>query len=89
MTKVLEFTELPDALRLEPLAENRYTVQNIGDPASRDVVFGGQLLAQSIIACASRHPDKKVRSIQTIFARAARVSDPVELVWPTPRCRPA
>jgi acyl-CoA thioesterase-2 len=83
MTNVLELADLPDVLRLQPLGDDRYAVPNVGDANRRDVVFGGQLLAQSIVATASRHPGKNVRSIHAIFARAARVSEPVELVADT------
>jgi acyl-CoA thioesterase len=68
-----------DPLRVLPLGEDRYSVANVGDPADRDVVFGGQVLAQSIVVAALRHPGKKVRTIQTVFARAARVSAALEL----------
>jgi acyl-CoA thioesterase-2 len=32
-------------------------------------VFGGQLLAQSIVAAARDHPDKRVKTLHTVFAR--------------------
>ncbi|HEY6532782.1 MAG TPA: acyl-CoA thioesterase domain-containing protein [Acidimicrobiales bacterium] len=68
-----------DVLQVLPLGGDRYSVVNVGDPAERDVVFGGQVLAQSIVVAALRHPGKKVRTIQTVFARAARVSAALEL----------
>jgi acyl-CoA thioesterase len=66
-------------LRVEPTAPNRYRVQNEGDPALRDVVFGGQLLGQMIMAASAHSPGKQVRTIHTIFPRAARVSAATEL----------
>ena len=66
-------------LKLEPAGPGRYRVQNEGDPAVRDVVFGGQLLGQMIVAASASSPGKSVRTLHTIFARAARVSAATEL----------
>ena len=66
-------------LHLEPAAPGRYRVRNEGDPTVRDVVFGGQLLGQMIVAASANSPGKQVRTIHTIFARAARVSATTEL----------
>jgi len=66
-------------LRVEPAGAGRYRVENEGDPAVRDVVFGGQLLGQMIMAASAGQPGKRVRTIHTIFARAARVSAATEL----------
>jgi acyl-CoA thioesterase-2 len=45
----------------------------------RGVVFGGQMLGQAIVAASRRMPTKRVRSVQTVFARGAKVSDPVDI----------
>jgi acyl-CoA thioesterase len=66
-------------LRLEPLGGGRFRAPNEGDPAQRDVVFGGQLLGQMIVAASASHPGKHVRTLHTIFARAARVSAETQL----------
>jgi acyl-CoA thioesterase len=66
-------------LHLEPAAPGRYRVRNEGDPTVSDVVFGGQLLGQMIVAASANSPGKQVRTIHTIFARAARVSAATEL----------
>jgi acyl-CoA thioesterase len=66
-------------LHVEPAGPGRYRVQNEGDPAVRDVVFGGQLLGQMIMAASASSPGKQVRTIHTLFARAARVSAATEL----------
>jgi acyl-CoA thioesterase II len=79
MSNVLELTDLPAALRLERTGEGRYSIRNLGDAETRDVVFGGQLLAQTIVAAASEQPGKHVRSVQMLFARAARIGEPVAL----------
>jgi acyl-CoA thioesterase-2 len=45
-----------------------------------DIVFGGQMLGQAIIAAARQMPTKRVKSVQIIFARSARVTAPVDVV---------
>lgn len=65
----------------EPTGENTFTAQT--GPAGEDerqVVEGTQVLAQSIVAAAKRFPDKSVRSVYAVFARAVMVAaGPVEL----------
>ena len=68
-------------LQLEPAGPGRHRVRNEGDPAVRDVVFGGQLLGQMIMAASASSPGKQVRTLHTIFARAARVSAATELAF--------
>jgi acyl-CoA thioesterase II len=46
---------------------------------SRGVVFGGQMLGQAIIAASRHMPKKRVRSVQAVFARGAKVCDPVDI----------
>ena len=70
---------MSDVLRLEPAGPGRFGVRNEGDPAVHDVVFGGQLLGQTIVAASASCPEKRVRTLHTIFARAARVSAATEL----------
>jgi acyl-CoA thioesterase II len=69
----------PDAFRLTPVGERRYMATSIGDPAVRDVVYGGQLLAQMILASNAVAETKQVASIHTVFARSASVSSPLEI----------
>ena len=71
--------DVPEILRLEPVGEARYAVQNEGDPAVNNVVFGGQLLAQMIIAATAHSDGKSVKTINAIFARAGRVDQPTEI----------
>jgi acyl-CoA thioesterase len=66
-----------ETLDLEP-ADNGFRASNLG--AGGGVVFGGQLLAQSIVAAAHTQPDKEVKSIHTVFTRSARDDQPVDLV---------
>jgi acyl-CoA thioesterase len=73
---------MPQLLELEELRPGRYRVVTPDvPPEGRDVVFGGQLLAQMIMAsdkaCGG---SKDVKSINTIFARAGSYSgEPIEL----------
>jgi acyl-CoA thioesterase-2 len=61
--------------------ENRFIAET--GPAGEDerqVVEGTQVLAQAIVAVAKRFPDKSVRSVSAVFARAVMVGGgPVEL----------
>ncbi|QZT64527.1 acyl-CoA thioesterase [Mycolicibacterium austroafricanum] len=72
---------LLDLFDAEPAGENTFTAQT--GPAGEDerqVVEGTQVLAQSIVAAAKRFPDKSIRSVYSVFARAVMVSaGPVEL----------
>ena len=70
---------LPEAFRLTPAGEHRFLATSIGDPAVHNVVYGGQLLAQMILASDQVASDKEVASIHTLFARSARVADPLEI----------
>ncbi len=79
MSKIPAHDEIPDAFRLAPAGEGRFVAANIGDPAVYDVVYGGQLLAQMILASDQVAETKEVASIHAIFARGAKVSVPVEI----------
>lgn len=78
---VIDVNTLPEVLRLERIDDTRFALPEEGDGATRDVVFGGQILAQMIIASslADAGGDKEVKSIQCIFARAASFQTPLEL----------
>jgi len=71
---------LLDLFDVQPDAENRFIAET--GPAGEDerqVVEGTQVLAQAIVAVAKRFPDKSVRSVYAVFARAVMVSaGPVE-----------
>jgi acyl-CoA thioesterase-2 len=45
----------------------------------RQVVEGTQVMAQAIVAAGKRFPEKSVRSVYAVFARAVVVGPPVEL----------
>ncbi len=60
--------DLPSALELVPLGDRRFRAGNVAGGFG-GVVFGGQLLAQTIVAAASADPTKEVKSVHTVFAR--------------------
>jgi acyl-CoA thioesterase len=66
------------SLTLEPSGPDRYTAPNI--PVVHGVVFGGQLMAQSAIAGSLGHAGMPVKSLHTVFVRAAKPDLPVEIV---------
>jgi acyl-CoA thioesterase len=70
---------LPDAFHLTEVGEHSYIATSIGDPGQRDVVYGGQLLAQMILASDQVADTKEVASIHTVFARSAKVTSPIEI----------
>ncbi|HEY2564613.1 MAG TPA: hypothetical protein VGI44_12925, partial [Acidimicrobiales bacterium] len=61
---MLTLSQLLEALRMEPVGEGRLVAQNVG--GGRDVVFGGQILAQTIVAATDAQPGKEVKTVQTI-----------------------
>jgi len=65
------------SLALEPVAPNCYRAGNVD--AGHDVVFGGQLLAQSIVAGLAGHDGKTVKTLHTVFARGASPEAPVDI----------
>jgi acyl-CoA thioesterase II len=64
-------------LRLEPTGDHTYRADNI--PIGGAVIFGGQLLAQTIVAAALHEPDKNVKTVHTVFARGGSVDAGVEI----------
>jgi len=73
---------MPDGLELLELSDagdGRFDApMPAGSPEDRDVIFGGQILAQSIMAaCANAADPKIIKSIHTIFARAGTYSQPL------------
>jgi acyl-CoA thioesterase II len=54
-----------------------YRGQSVDDE-HRPVVFGGQIMGQMIAAAALQAPDKQVKNLHTVFARAGTVKQPVD-----------
>ena len=78
----LDLTTLPEVLRLDALGAHRYQAPWERDEgATPGVVFGGQILAQMIMASDRVGGGAKdVKSINAIFARAGTYSgEPIEL----------
>jgi acyl-CoA thioesterase II len=69
---------LVDVLDLEPTGEGRFSARNF-DTGRGGVVFGGQILAQTIVAGATADPSKIVQSVQTVFARGGDLAKPLEI----------
>lgn len=66
-----EVDDLPEALRLARTGERTFLVPAEEGERARDVVFGGELLAQMITASATVNGfSRDVKSIHAIFARA-------------------
>lgn len=63
-------------LQLTEVGTDRYTAPNLDGHA---VVFGGQLLAQSIVAALRGNDAMAVKTIHTVFPRAGRHDAPVEI----------
>jgi acyl-CoA thioesterase II len=66
------------ALELEPTGTDRYRAGHVV-ANSLGVVFGGQLLAQSLVAGVAGHEGKSVKTLHTIFARGAAPDAPLEV----------
>jgi acyl-CoA thioesterase II len=68
---------LTDALTLERIDEDRYRAPHVTSP--HGVVFGGQLLAQSVMAGLQGADGMTVKTLHTVFARGATPDLPVEI----------
>ena len=68
-----------ELLTLTQEGPGRFIAPHEGDGELRDVVFGGQMLAQIIVAATQATPGKQVKSIQAVFARAASFKAPLEI----------
>jgi acyl-CoA thioesterase-2 len=74
---VLTIDGLVGALALEPAGPDRYRARNAD--AGHGVIFGGQLLAQSVVAGLAGHEEKRVKTVHTVFARSGRPDAPVDI----------
>jgi acyl-CoA thioesterase len=65
-------------LDLEQTGPGTFRAQNfVEGPGS--VVFGGQILAQTIVAASTIDPTKTLKSVHTVFARGADGSQPLDI----------
>ena len=65
-----------DALTLEEVGDDRYRADSL--ELHHGVVFGGQLLAQSVMAGLAGQDGKAVKTIHTVFARPANAEAPLD-----------
>jgi acyl-CoA thioesterase II len=66
-----------NALTLEPVGDDRFRAHNL--PSEHGIVFGGQLLAQSVMAGLAGQEGKTVKTIHTVFARGGAPDLPLEI----------
>ena len=69
--------DIADSLAFEEIGPDRYRAPNV--EVGHNVVFGGQLLAQSMAAAVRGHDDKTVKTLHTVFSRAASPDAGVEI----------
>jgi acyl-CoA thioesterase-2 len=74
---VVAIESLVRAFTLAPAGRDAYRAENAG--TGHAVVFGGQLLGQSIVAALAGHGGKTVKTIHTIFARGAAPDAPLAI----------
>lgn len=79
-------SQLPAAFSLEARGDGKFLASSIGDPDVHDVVFGGQILAQAILASGAAAgggsdggDGKDLCSIHTVFSRTASIAKPLEI----------
>ncbi len=74
--------DLVGALDLEPIGPDRFRGRHVV-ANGYGVVFGGQLLAQSLVAGLAGHEGKRVKTLHTIFARGASPDAPLDIAVDT------
>ncbi|WP_081665149.1 DUF427 domain-containing protein [Mycobacterium sp. UM_CSW] len=70
--------ELVRLIDVAPTGDHRFTGPAHG-PTQRDVVEGGQLVAQAVVAVSKTLPDQRVTSVSMTFIKAASFTAPVEV----------
>lgn len=65
------------SFELAPSGEGSYRAPNADD--GHGVVFGGQLLGQSVVAALRDHEGKRVKTVHTVFARGASPDQDVDI----------
>lgn len=70
---------MPAPLQLQAVGDHRYQAPfEVLEERARDVVYGGQILAQMIMASSCEHDAaKSVKSIHVVFSRPATYSEPL------------
>jgi acyl-CoA thioesterase-2 len=80
---MINVSPLPSILQMHPVGEHLYEGKPEHGGDHRNVVFGGQILAQMIVSAhldrnADREDAKEVKSIHAIFARAGDYTKPIQ-----------
>jgi uncharacterized protein (DUF427 family)/acyl-CoA thioesterase len=70
--------ELVRLIDVEPVSAGQFRGPAHG-PTHRDVVEGGQLLAEAIVATSKTVPEQRVTSASMVFIKAASFTEPVDL----------
>jgi acyl-CoA thioesterase len=73
-----DLSRLREVLDLESTGPGTFRAQNFVE-GSASVVFGGQILAQTIVAASTIDPTKVLKSVHTVFARGGDGSQPLEI----------
>lgn len=76
-----DLSRLLEGFDLDEIGDGRYRGHDVG--AGGPVVFGGLLLGQSIVAATRAQPGKEVKTVHTVFARAARGGEALEVTVDT------
>jgi acyl-CoA thioesterase len=79
-----DMRDLLDLLDVRPLGDDVYEGPTYGD-LNRNVVEGGQLLGQSMVAASKSAPGQRVVSAHTIFSRPAVFDKPLRFAVTAPR----
>lgn len=74
---MVELADFLAVLDLETVGDGVFRARSV--PLGGDVVFGGQLLAQSIVAGATADPAKEVVEIHTVFTRGGAIAEPLDI----------
>ncbi|MBV9950923.1 MAG: thioesterase family protein [Acidimicrobiia bacterium] len=72
-----DINEVLEVFEPTPAGDGAFTASHLDE--GHQVVFGGQLLAQSLIAAARTVPDKEVLSLHCVFARAGAFTEPLDI----------
>ncbi|MBA2283021.1 MAG: thioesterase family protein [Actinomycetota bacterium] len=76
-----DLAELLAVLELREVSTDRFEADHLDE--GHGVVFGGQLLAQSLLAATRTLPEKQVLSLHTVFARGASPESPLDIAVET------
>lgn len=73
----VDVSELLGVLELEPVGPGRYRAANLATGGA--TVFGGQLMAQAVVAGLDGSAEQRAKTLHTVFARAAHSDRPIDI----------